>query len=372
MPQIYFDNAATTVLDEEVKASMIQAMDVFGNPSSVHALGRKTKGLIEGERRKIADFFHCEPKEIVFTSGGTEADNLAILGVAGSGKIQTIISSKIEHPAVIASIDRAEQLYGIQVKWVNLLAHGEIDFDDLQRLLEDSEDVLVSLMHVNNELGNILDLERAVRLCKEHDALLHTDTVQSVGHLDLDLSKLKVDLMTCSGHKIHGPKGTGFLFVRSGTPIQALMNGGKQEREIRGGTENFIGIMGFAKALELTFHDYEKRNAYVLELKRYFKDQLEQKIPGVRFNGLSGDLENSVNSVLSVNFPDHKQNEMLLFQLDLKGIMVSGGSACSSGSIGGSSILNQIGVTGASARFSFSQHNTKEEIDTAIKAILAN
>lgn len=370
MSQIYFDNAATTALDEEVKASMIQAMDVFGNPSSVHALGRKTKGLLEGERRKIADLFKCEPKEIVFTSGGTEADNLAILGVAGSGKIKTIISSKIEHPAVISSIEKAKKLYGVDVKWVNLLAHGEIDFDDLKNKLEESEDALVSLMHVNNELGNILDLERAVNLCKEHHALLHTDTVQSVGHLDLDLSQLKVDLMTCSGHKIHGPKGTGFLFVRSGTPIQAMMNGGKQEREVRGGTENFIGIMGFAKALELTFQDFKERNAYVLELKHYFKEQLEQRIPGVKFNGLSGDLDRSVNSVLNVNFPDQKQNEMLLFQLDLKGIMVSGGSACGSGSVGGSPVLNQIGVTGASARFSFSKHNTKEEIDTAIRAIL--
>jgi cysteine desulfurase len=372
MSQIYFDNAATTAIDGEVKEAMIQAMDVFGNPSSVHALGRKTKALIEGERRKIAELFHCFPKEIIFTSGGTEADNLAILGIVGTGNIKTIISSKIEHPAVIESIHRAEKLYDITVKWVGLLENGEIDLVDLEKLLNDSESTLVSLMHVNNELGNVLDIERVGELCEEYNALFHTDTVQSVGHLDLDLSHLKVDLMTCSGHKIHGPKGAGFLFLRSGTSMVSLFNGGKQEREIRCGTENFIGIMGLGKALEMTFNDFESRNKYVLDLKQYFKTELLEKISGIKFNGFSGDLERSVNSVLNVNFPNQESNSMLLFQLDLKGIMVSGGSACGSGSVGGSPVLNEIGVSGASARFSFSKHNTKEEIDIAIQTILNN
>lgn len=372
MSQIYFDNAATTAIDAEVKEAMVQAMDVFGNPSSVHALGRKSKALIEGERRKIAELFHCLPKEIVFTSGGTEADNLAILGVVGTGQIKTIISSKIEHPAVVDSIKKSKELYGVEIKWVDLLDSGAVDLVDLENKLKDSEQALVSLMHVNNELGNILDVELVGELCHTYDAIFHTDTVQSIGHLDIDLSQLKVNLLTCSAHKIHGPKGAGFLFVRNGTAITSLFNGGKQEREIRRGTENFIGIMGLGKALELTYTDSETRNDYILELKKYFISELHEKMPGVKFNGLSGDLDRSVNSVLNVNFPDQADNSMLLFQFDLKGIMVSGGSACGSGSVGGSPVLNEIGVTGSSARFSFSKHNTKEEIDIAIQTILNN
>jgi cysteine desulfurase len=369
MAQIYFDNAATTRLSDGVKVAMVSAMDVFGNPSSVHSVGRKSKALIESTRTQISKYFNCQPGEIVFTSGGTEADNLAILGTIETEEISTIISSKLEHPAVVESILKAETLFHVNVKWVSILENGHIDLSDLKRLLTESPKALVSLMHVNNEIGNILDIQKVGELCQEHGAVFHSDMVQSVGRLPVDLSKLPVDLISCSAHKLHGPKGVGFLYHRKGTKLSPQSKGGKQEREYRGGTENLIGIAGFGKALEITFSEFDNMNARVLELKTYFISEITQNFKNLQFNGESGNTDSSVNTIVSLNIPNQMDNEMLLFQFDLKGIMVSGGSACSSGSLSGSKVLNEIGVEGASIRFSFSAENTKEEIDVVIRTL---
>lgn len=369
MEPIYFDNAATTALEPRVKTAIIEAMDLDGNPSSSHSVGRKSKAKIESCRTKVAQLFGCQPGEIIYTSGGTEADNLAVLGAVEHNGIQTIISSKIEHPAILDSIKKAQKLYGVEVKWVSHQENGEVDYDHLESLLQSSPKALVTLMHVNNEIGNILDVQRVGELCEKNEALFHSDMVQSIGHFPINLSELPVDMASCSAHKIHGPKGNGFLYKRKGVNLTPQSNGGKQERELRGGTENLIGIIGFSKALEIAIEEEQSINARIIELKQYFIETLKTRIPGVKFNGNSGDLKKSVNSVVSVNFPDESSKDMVLFQLDLKGISVSGGSACSSGAVGGSHVLNEIGVTGSSIRFSFNKHNTEQEIDFVVETL---
>jgi cysteine desulfurase len=369
MTPIYFDNAATTALEPRVKEAIIMAMDADGNPSSSHALGRKSKALIESSRTQVSGLFGCQPSEIIFTSGGTEADNLAILGSVETGEIDCVISSQIEHPAIKDSIAKAHKLFKVEVKWVKILANGSVDLADLELLLQTSPKALVSLMHVNNEIGNILDVEAVGQLCQRYSAIFHSDMVQSIGHFPVDLNALPVDLASCSAHKIHGPKGMGFLYRKKGVKLSSQSNGGKQEREARGGTENLIGIIGFAKALEIALSEGNVINQKIIEIKRYFIEQLQVNFDSVQFNGLSGDIENSVNSVLSVNFPNAENNDMLLFQLDLKGICVSGGSACSSGALKGSAVLNEIGAKGASIRFSFNKENTKEEVNRAIELL---
>jgi cysteine desulfurase len=369
MGQVYFDNAATTALDDRVKSAMVEAMDAYGNPSSLHSLGRKSKAIIESSRANIGKLFNCLPSEITFTSGGTESDNLAILGTVEIGDIQTIISSRLEHPAIIDSISKAQKLFDVTVRWVNILANGDIDLAHLESLLSESKMALVSLMHINNEIGNVLDIVKVGELCHSYNAIFHTDMVQSVGHLPLDLGSLPVDLISVSAHKIHGPKGSGFLYHKKGTKITAQSNGGSQERDYRGGTENVLGIIGMAKALEISFNEFDAINASLLELKSYFITEISEKLPQVKFNGKTGDLENSSNSIINVNFPSQENNELVLFQFDLNGISVSGGSACSSGSFSGSHVLNQLGIGGASIRFSFSKFNTKKEIDRVLEVL---
>lgn len=369
MGQVYLDNAATTVLDESVKKAMMEAMDSFGNPSSVHSAGRKSKAIIESTRTQISKYFTCQPGEITFTSGGTEANNLAILGTVETGAIETIISSKIEHPSVLESIKKAEELFKISVLWVSLLPNGAIDLNNLELLLSQNPKALVSLMTVNNEIGNILDIQKVGEICRNYQAIFHTDAVQAVGHIDFDLSKLSIDLLTCSAHKLHGPKGTGFLFHRKGVSMHPQINGGAQERDFRGGTENLVGIAGFGKALDLVYENWEESNQKIAEIKAYFLDEIKTKFPEIAFNGASSDLKNSVNSIVSINFPEHDTNEMLLFQFDLKGIQISGGSACSSGSLQGSHVLNQLGVDGASVRISFSKFNSKADVDCALSTL---
>lgn len=369
MPEIYFDNAATTKLDQSVKDVMINAMEVYGNASSVHSLGRKSKVIIETTRANISKYINCHPSEITFTSGGTESDNLAISGVVEANDIKTIISSKLEHPAVIETILKSEKRYETKVLWVNHLDTGMVDLAHLQELLSVSSNALVSLMHINNEIGTVLDIEKVGKLCKDSGAIFHSDTVQSIGHIPIDLTKLPVDLLTCSAHKLHGPKGIGFLYHRKGIKITSQLVGGKQERESRGGTENIIGIAGLGEALSVSFSDFTEINGTISRLKAYFIKKMKGEFGNIRFNGLCDDSSQSINTIVNVNFPNLSSNEMLLFQLDLKGIMVSGGSACSSGSLTGSKVLNELGVEGASVRFSFSKNNTESEIDSVIKIL---
>lgn len=369
MQPIYLDNAATTALEPRVKKAIIEAMEADGNPSSTHGLGRKSKAIIESNRSSVASLFGCQPGEIIFTSGGTEADNLAILGVSELLEVETIISSQIEHPAIIDSIEKAKKLFEVNVKWVSLLPNGDVDMQNLEELLEQSPKALVSLMHVNNEIGNILDIEKVGNLCYKYQAIFHSDMVQSIGHFPINLNDLPVDLVSCSAHKMHGPKGMGFLYRKKGIALVPQSNGGKQERELRGGTENLLGIVGFSKALQIAVNEESEINPKIWELKKYFIKQLKSHFKDVRFNGNSGDVENSVNSLVSVNFPKLTNNDMILFQLDLKGIYVSGGSACSSGGVSGSHVLNTIGAEGASIRFSFNKNNTKAEIDIVIETL---
>lgn len=364
---INFDNAATTSLHPEVIAAMSNAMAMYGNPSSVHALGRKTKASIESERRKIAQFIGCTPGEIVFTSGGTESDNTAILGTIWGHNIRSVISSKLEHPAVLEAIKSAQDLFNVQAHWVRFSDQGEVDLVHLEELLQKNPKSLVSLMHINNEIGNILDINEVGKVCQKYEAIFHTDAVQSLGNQCLNLSELPVDLVSGSAHKIHGPKGMGFLYVRKGIKIHPWMMGGKQEREHRGGTENFLGIIGLGKAVETLQRDFEAKQKHLKNLKSYFIEQLKQVFPNMKLNGKSGDLENSSHAIVNVGFPDFaSQKDLLLFQLDLKGIMVSGGSACSSGSVSGSHVLSAMGVQETSVRFSFGMDNTIEEIDNVI------
>ncbi len=365
---IYFDNAATTAIEPRVKQAIVEAMELDGNPSSSHALGRKSKAAIEAARSQVAKLMGCQAGELIYTSGGTEADNLAILGVVESGKVKSIISSPIEHPAIVDSIKKAQKLFGIDVFYVKHQSNGDVDYSSLKELLQQHPNSLVSLMHVNNEIGNILDVQKVGGLCREFDSIFHTDMVQSIGHFPINLSELTVDLASCSSHKIHGPKGNGFLYRKKGISLTPQSNGGKQEREARGGTENLVGIIGFSKALEIALSEMAEINATVLELKKYFISQIHTHFPTASFNGRSGDIENSVNSVVNVNFSD-ANNDMVLFQLDLKGIYVSGGSACSSGAASGSHVLNTLGITGASIRFSFCKENTKEEIDQVLTVL---
>lgn len=368
--QVYLDNAATTPLTKEVMDAMTEAMLNFGNPSSLHAAGRKSKSTLEAVRRNIAKYLNCTPAEIFFTSGGTEGDNLAILGTVSANSIQTIITSKIEHSAIIDSVAQASQMYDVDVKWVNLLESGDIDLNHLKELLEQNPKSLVSLMHVNNEIGNVLKIQEVAEMCKVHGAIFHSDTVQSMGHIPIDLNAVPVDIITGSAHKIHGPKGAGFLFVRKGLKMNALVHGGKQERELRGGTENIVGIAGLGKAMSEMFENFEDANGQILKMKSHFIHAVTQQIPGIQFNGHSGDINNSVNTVVSIYLPDHSKNDMMLFQLDLKGVMVSGGSACSSGSLKGSRVLTALNQNAPSLRFSFSKETTTEEVDYAVKQLV--
>lgn len=365
----FLDNAATTKISPEVKLAMIDAIDVFGNPSSSHALGRKTKALIERNRRDIAQFLKCLPSEIIFTSGGTEADNLAILGTAEKGDIKHLISSKLEHKGVINAVEKAEVLFGVKSHWVNLHEDGQIDLVHLEELLQNHPNAMVSLMHVNNEVGNVLDIKKVALMCKSYNALFHSDTVQSMCHEPIDLSEIPVDFIACSGHKLHGPKGIGFLFMRKGLSISPQINGGGQERSQRAGTENIVGIAALGKCIEAYANDFETINAHILALKEHFISELRKLVPNIAFNGCCADSSKSVNTVVSFTLPEQFDQSMLLFQLDMNGLMVSGGSACNSGAQTGSHVLGAIGGNQSAIRASFSKLTTMEEVNNAIAII---
>ncbi|MFT3702430.1 MAG: cysteine desulfurase family protein [Agriterribacter sp.] len=371
MQRIYFDNAATTVLADEVLESMLPYMkEKFGNPSSIYSYGRESRLAIENARKSVAKILHTRPAEIFFTSGGTESSNTAITAAVRDLGCKKIITSPIEHHAVLHTVEHLHKRGEAQLVFVKLLPNGHVDLDDLKLLLQQSKvPTLVTLMNANNEIGNITDLHAVGDLCKKHNAIFHSDTVQTVGHYPFNLSNTPVHFITGSAHKFHGPKGVGLLYINEDVKIRPFIHGGSQERNMRAGTENLYGIVGFAKALELATANYEKDSKDVKALKLYMVQQLRENIPGVAFNG---DVEGeSLYTVLNVRIPQTEKSEMLLFNLDINNICASGGSACTSGASQGSHVISTItnNADVVALRFSFSKYNTKEEIDTVVKQL---
>ncbi|MRG46063.1 aminotransferase class V-fold PLP-dependent enzyme [Chitinophaga sp. SYP-B3965] len=371
MERIYFDNAATTPLDKAVLDTMLPYMtDKFGNPSSIYSYGRESRLGIESARKTVAKILNAHPGEIFFTSGGTESSNTAIHAAIHDLGCKHIISSPIEHHATLHTVEHAHSKENIRLSWVKLLPNGHVDMEDLRRLLSESKErSLVSLMHANNEIGNILDLHAVGNLCKEFDAIFHSDTVQTVGHYPFDLRNTPVHFINGAAHKFHGPKGVGILYINENVKITPFVQGGSQERNMRAGTENLYGIVGFAKALELATANYEEHSNYINGIRQYMADQLEQHIPGVGFNG---DLRGrSLYTVLNASFPKSEKSEMLLFNLDINGICASGGSACTSGADAGSHVIRSINndPNKVAVRFSFSRDNTKEEVDKVVEKL---
>jgi cysteine desulfurase len=369
---VYLDNAATTpVLPEVAQAMLPYLTEFFGNPSSSHAFGRKTKSALEQSRRTIAKLLNCSPAEIFFTSGGTEADNLAMHAAIHDLGCKHIITSSIEHSAVIKTAEIVSKHHGLKLSLVKLDSKGDVDLSDLESLLATNEKSFVTLMHGNNEIANLLPLEVVSTLCEKYGAVLHSDTVQTMGHYRFDLQNLPIHFLNASAHKFHGPKGVGFIYVNKKVKIQPEITGGGQERGVRGGTENISGIVGMAKALELSYTELEEHKSHISELKNYMATCLESSIPGIEFNGNSRGKD-SLYTVLSTTMPPTENSDMLLFLLDLEGVACSGGSACSSGASKGSHVLDAIGALRpgrASIRFSFSRLNAKSEIDFAVEKI---
>jgi cysteine desulfurase len=369
--RIYLDNAATTPLDPEVFEAMKPFMlEDFGNPSSTHSHGRKVRAAIESARKKIAELLNCTPGEIIFTSGGTEADNAILRSAVTTYNLSTIISSPVEHHAVTHTVEHLGKK-GVHVKMVDLDNKGHIDLVHLESLLRSNPSAIVSLMHANNEIGNLLDIQKVGELCAEHHAFFHSDTVQTVGHYRHDMKMLQVCGMTAAGHKFHGPKGIGFMYIRKDKKIHSFIHGGAQERNMRGGTENVYGIIGLGKALEIAYRDMNDHVRYIQSLKSRMIEKLKAQIPGVTFNGDSANPDRSLYTVLNVSLPESEENEMLLFNLDLQGISASGGSACSSGATTGSHVLGTLypGSKRGAIRFSFSKYNKPEEIDFAVSKL---
>ena len=369
--KVYLDNAATTPLDQEVLEAMLPLMkEQFGNPSSIHSFGRQVRAAVENARKTVARLINVSPAEIVFTSGGTEADNMAIQCSIFDHEIKYAITCLIEHHAVLHTLETLAKRKIIKLSYVRLDEFGHVDLQHLEELLAANPKSFVSLMHANNEIGNLLPIKKVGELCKKYAAFFHSDTVQTVGHYDFNLQDIPVDFITCAAHKFHGPKGVGFLYINNSVKINPFINGGSQERNMRGGTENVYGIVGLAKAMEIASRDMKKHQQHIQDLKSYMIGKLRDAIPGVKFNG---DCEGScLYTVLNVSFPENKAAEMLLFNLDIHGIAASGGSACTSGTDVGSHVLRAINADTkrSSVRFSFSKYNTKEEIDYCISKLI--
>ena len=374
MKSVYLDNAATTPMLPEVVEVMQQSMlSNFGNPSSTHQFGRKAKASVETARKNIAKHFNVTAGEIIFTAGGTEADNLILQNAVINLGVTRIITSKIEHHAVLRTVSYLERQYAVKVDFVDVDENGSVILSDLESLLsKSSEKTLVSLMYVNNEIGNILPIDKVAALCKIHQAYFHSDTVQAIGHYQIDLQKTPMDFIVASAHKFHGPKGVGFVYIKKGIAVQPMLYGGEQEKGVRSSTENVHAILGMEKALEVAYKNLEKDKEYILNLKKYLIAELTDKNTNIAFNGLSADVTNSSYLITSLRLPIRKN--MLLFDLDLKGIAVSGGSACQSGSNKGShvlqSFLNDKEVKQTSLRVSLSKLNTKNELDFFISTVL--
>tara|TARA_A100001015_G_scaffold38700_1_gene42506 strand:+ start:6268 stop:7404 length:1137 start_codon:yes stop_codon:yes gene_type:complete len=373
---IYFDNAATTPLRTEVISSISEVMqECFGNPSSTHAFGRTAKTHIETARKEIAKQINAAPQEIIFTSGGTESDNMILHCAVKDLGVKRIISSPIEHHAVLHAMEALEQLFGISTAYVKTDDKGVVDLGDLEALLKSSkEKTLVSLMHVNNEIGNVLDLEVVGELCHQYGSYFHTDAVQGMGHFTFDMETLPVDFLSAAAHKFHGPKGIGFSFVRKNSGLQSFIHGGAQERGLRAGTESVHNIVGMNKALKLAYENLEFERQKVLDVKNHFIDQITTVFPEVQFNGLCDDPNKSTYTLVNVALPIPKEKALMLdFHLDLNGIACSKGSACQSGSQSGSHVLNTIRSQKSedwpSLRFSFSILNSKNEVDRLIQVL---
>ena len=370
--RIYLDNAATTPLDPEVISEMVNVMtNYYGNPSAIHAQGREVRTLVEKARKTVAGLLNATPAEVFFTSGGTEADNTAIRCGIAAFNIRHAITSKIEHHAVEHTLDMLLKQGVIdKLSFVNIDAKGNVDYDHLEQLLKENSRSFVSLMHANNELGTLTDIERVGEICEQYDAIYHCDTVQTMGHYQHDVRKLKAHFIVCSAHKLHGPKGVGFLFVNHNVKIAPMIYGGAQERNMRGGTENVYGIIGLSKALEMAYTEMESHQSHIQGLKDYLKNRLSTEIADISFNGET-DADKSLYTVLNVSFPAMDMSDMLLFNLDINGISASGGSACSSGSNIGSHVLTGIHAdpNRPSVRFSFSKYNTKEELDIVVDKV---
>ncbi|WP_405381564.1 cysteine desulfurase family protein [Maribacter sp. LLG6340-A2] len=376
MKQVYLDNAATTQVHPTVISKMQDALaNSYGNPSSTHSFGRTSKTAIESARKTIAKYINAQPSEIIFTSGGTEADNMILRCAVRDLGVKTIITTRIEHHAVLHTVEELEAKGLIELRYVNLDTYGNPDLLHLEELLKaDGSKKLVSLMHVNNEIGNKIDLEQITLLSKKYNALVHSDTVQSLGHYEWDVKKFPIDFLAAAAHKFHGPKGIGFAFIRKNSGMSCMISGGSQERGLRAGTESFHNIVGLQEAFVHAYDNLDSERNYVEGLKKYFIQQVRKEIPNATFNGHSGDLEKSTYTLVNVCLPITEDKAMmLLFNLDIKGIACSKGSACQSGSDTGSHVLAQIlskeDMKKPSVRFSFSTYNTREEIDYTIKVL---
>ncbi|WP_343687854.1 cysteine desulfurase family protein [Chryseobacterium gleum] len=374
MDKVYLDNAATTPLAEEVIDAMVGTMKMnFGNPSSTHSFGQEAKILIENVRRQVADYLHVTPAEIIFTSCGTESNNMIIKSSVEHLGVERIISSPLEHKCVSESILDMKSRKGVEVNYIRPNEKGDIDLAKLEELLKASDKkTLVSLMHANNEIGNIINLKQVAQLCKEHKALFHSDTVQTMAHMNLDFSDIPVDFASCSAHKFHGPKGAGFAFIRKATGLKGIITGGPQERSLRAGTENVCGIVGLGKALELSLNHMEEYTRHMQDIKDYAIERLSAEIEGIKFNGRSAEKENSLYTVLSALLP--YKNPLIGLQLDMKGIAISQGSACSSGASKPSMVMMMVLSEDemdhcTPLRISFSHMTTKSDIDTLVNAL---
>ncbi|WP_091429486.1 cysteine desulfurase family protein [Flavobacterium degerlachei] len=371
MKKVYLDNASTTAIRAEVIQEMTKVMaEDFGNPSSTHSFGRNGKSVLELSRKSIAKQLNAAAQEIIFTSCGTEANNWILRSAVVDLKVKRIITSKIEHHAVLYTVQALQKEFGIQVDYVAVKSNGDIDITDLVQLLSQDDKTLVSLMHVNNETGNVLDIKRIGVICAEHNVLFHSDTVQSIGKIELDVQAFPINFLVASAHKFHGPKGVGFAFVRKNSGLQPLFYGGEQEKGLRAGTEAVHQIAGMAKALELSYANLDTERAHISELKKYLIEQLEIEFAGYVVNGSQDGLYNMLNVLLPFSAD---KTAMILFNLDMKGIAVSRGSACQSGSIRASHVLaemlSQEDLKKPSLRISFSHYNSKEDVDLLIAAL---
>jgi len=370
---VYFDNAATTPIEKKVLDKMLPFMEHgYGNPSSIHKRGREIKSAIEKSRTMVADILCCEPGEIFFTSGGTEADNMFLINTVHEKNIDTIITSKIEHHAVLHCCDFLNKSYNTNIKYVKTDEKGKVDLEDLENLIKKNKNSIVSLMHGNNEIGNINNLKQLSKVCEQHRVILHSDTVQTVGHYPINLNEIEIHGIVGSAHKFHGPKGIGFLYLNNKHKISPFIHGGAQERNMRGGTENVYGIVGLSEALSLASEEMENHKTKILSLKKHMISSLKNKIKGVRFNGLSESTDDSLYTVLNVSIPEIEDQQMFLFNLDINNIAASAGSACTSGSDSGSHVLNEIRTekSHVNVRFSFSKYNTIEEADYVVEKIM--
>ncbi len=369
--RIYFDNAATTPLDPEVLDAMMPYLTThFGNPSSIYSYGRETRLAVESARKTVAKILGANPGEIFFTSGGTESTNMAICAAISDLGCEKIVTSPLEHHATLHTVENLHRQKNIDLEFVKILPNGHIDLDDLERLLSlPGKKTLVTLMHANNEIGNITNIDAIGSLCKKYNAFFNCDTVQTVGHFPFNLHAMPFDFINGAAHKFHGPKGVGIIYISEKNKIKPFIQGGSQERNMRAGTENIYGIVGFAKALELAAKNYEKDKAYINGLKNYMLEKLSSSIKNVSFNG---DVKGcSLYTVLSVNFPKTEKSEMILFNLDINNICASGGSACTSGASVGSHVISVINPNNdcVTVRFSFSKNNTKEEVDMVVEKL---